>query len=57
MADQHNHTSSKGSPYKLLNELEQTIQNNYSATILNLSKAILTEVNKEVKSLKNSEII
>ena len=50
MANEHNH--SKGSPYKLLNELEKTMQDNYSATILNLSKAIMTEVNKEIKSLK-----
>lgn len=56
MADQHNHTS-KGSPYKLLNELEQTMQNNYSATILSLSKAVMTEIDKEVKNLKNNEIL
>ena len=55
MADTHNH--SKGSPYKLLNELEREIQNNYSATILNLSKAVMTEVNKEIKSLKGNEIL
>ena len=55
MADTHNHL--KGSPYKLLNELEEQIQNNYSATILNLSKAIMTEINKEIKSLKENEIL
>lgn len=55
MADIHNH--SKGSPYKLLNELEKTIQDNYSATVLNLSKAIMTEVNKEINNLKDNEII
>ena len=54
MADNHNH--SKGSPYKLLNELEQTMQNNYSATVLNMSKAIMTEINKEMKALKENEI-
>lgn len=51
---EHNHL--KGSPYRLLNELEKTIQDNYSATILNLSKAIMTEVNKEIKGLKENEI-
>lgn len=55
MAKEHNH--SKGSPYKLLNELEQTIQDNYSATVLNLSKAIMTEINKEMKGLKENEIL
>ena len=44
------------SPYKLLNELEQTMQANYSITVLNLSKAIMTEINKEIKSFKNDEI-
>ena len=55
MADTHNHL--KGSPYKLLNELEKTMQDNYSATVLNLSKAIMTEVNKEMKGLKENEIL
>ena len=55
MADNHNH--SKGSPYKLLNELEEQIQNNYSATVLNMSKAIMTEINKEIKDLKENEIL
>ena len=54
MADNHNH--SKGSPYKLLNELEKTMQDNYSVTVLNLSKAIMTEINKEIKGLKENEI-
>lgn len=56
MADNYNHNS-KGSPYKLLNELEKTMQDNYSATVLNLSKAIMTEVNKEMKGLKENEIL
>ena len=55
MADNHNH--SKGSPYKLLNELEKIMQDNYSATVLNLSKAIMTEINKEMKGLKENEIL
>lgn len=50
----HNHSSD--SPYKLLNELEKEIQNNYSATILNLSKALMTEINKEIKSLEEDKI-
>ena len=54
MADTHNY--SKGSPYKLLNELEKQIQNNYSATVLNMSKAIMTEVNNKIKDLKKNEI-
>ena len=54
MADNHNH--SKGSPYKLLNKLEKTMQDNYSVTVLNLSKAIMTEINKEIKGLKGNEI-
>ena len=49
---QSNHTHSKGSPYKLLNELEETIQNNYSASILNLSKAVLKEMSDEIKREK-----
>ena len=55
MAEEHNH--SKGSPYKLLNELEEQIQNNYSVTVLDMSKAIMTEINKEIKGLKENEII
>ena len=55
MADNHNH--SEGSPYKLLNELEKTMQDNYSAIVLNLSKVIMTEVNKEIKGLKENEIL
>lgn len=57
MADTHNHNHLKGSPYKLLNELEKIMQDNYSATVLNLSKAIMTEVNKEIKGLKKNEIL
>ena len=53
----NNHNHLKGSPYRLLNELEEQIQYNYSATVLNMSKAIMTEVNKEIKSLKNNEIV
>lgn len=46
----------KGSPYKVLNELEQQIQNNYSTTVLNMSKALMTEINKEIKNFKENEI-
>lgn len=44
------------SPYKLLNEFEKTMQNNYSATILNMSKAIMTEINKEIQNIKENDI-
>ena len=54
MAEEHNHSEkNQGSPYKLLNELEQNMQNNYSVTILNISKAVMTEVNKEINKIKN----
>lgn len=46
------HKHGAKSPYKLLNELEKNIQDNYSASILNLSKEILTEINKEIKKKK-----
>lgn len=53
--DTHIHNS--GSPYKLLNELENTIQINYSASISHMSKAIMTEINKEIKPLQENEIL
>ena len=58
MAEEHNHSESqsKGSPYKLLNELEQQMQNNYSTTVLNISKAVMTEIDKEIKNSKNNEL-
>ena len=40
------------SPYKLLNELEEEYQNNYSTSVLYLSKAVLNELSKEIKSKK-----
>ena len=46
----------KGSPYKVLNELEQQIQDDYLAIVLNMSKAIMTEINEEIRSLKENEI-
>lgn len=46
----------KGSPYKVLNDLEQQIQNNYSATILSMSKALMTEISKEIKNFEKNEI-
>ena len=42
----------KKSYYKILNNLEDTMAKNYSSTILGMSKAILIEVDKEVKSKK-----
>ncbi|QIG63424.1 hypothetical protein DAC20_199 [Bacteroides phage DAC20] len=39
----------KKSKYKLLNNLESIYQQNYSATISSLSKAILIEIDKEIK--------
>lgn len=55
MAEEHNHSKSqsKGSPYKLLNELEQQMQDNYSITVLSMSKAVMTEVNKEINKIKD----
>lgn len=43
------------SPYKVLNELEKKYQDNYSASVLTLSKAILTEIDKEVKENKKKK--
>lgn len=48
MADSHKHIK-KGSHYKILNELEKNMEDNYAASILNLSKGILVEINKEIK--------
>lgn len=42
----------KKSYYKLLNNLEDIYQQNYSATVLGMSKAILVEVSKEAKKKK-----
>lgn len=39
----------KKSKYKLLNNLENIYQQNYSVTISNLSKALLIEIDKEIK--------
>ena len=39
----------KKSKYKLLNNLESIYQQNYSVTISSLSKAILIEIDKEIK--------
>ena len=40
------------SPYKLLNELEKNYQDNYSASILHLSKVVLKEINDKIKKKK-----
>ena len=45
------------SPYKILNELEKEYQNNYSASILHLSKAVLKEISDKVKKKKNENFI
>lgn len=53
--DTHNHNGN--SPYKLLNELENTIQSNYSISISHMSKALMVEINKEITPLKQNEIL
>lgn len=40
------------SPYKILNELEKEYQDNYSASILHLSKVVLKEISDEIKKKK-----